>query len=198
LGRLSVLCPGLAVFIVPPTRDGVRHTVVTDAVDDFKKRGVLIRLEGVDDRTRATELVGRYLLASLEQVAEAMQVSADTQAQGISVSEPGGLRQPAGLNSRANCPARAPGPEATHALGIRVSSSIALTHFTDTEYGELGILSDIKSGPAYEIWVIDGQYGELNIPAVAEYIVEESPEHITLSLPKGFVEITTRGVAHEN
>ena len=63
LGRLSVLYPGLEVWIVPPALGGVRHSFVTEATDDFKKRGVLIRLEGVEDRTQATELVGRYLLA---------------------------------------------------------------------------------------------------------------------------------------
>ncbi|MCL2750811.1 MAG: hypothetical protein FWE96_07445, partial [Coriobacteriia bacterium] len=68
MGRLSVLYPGLEVWIVPPTRDGVRRSTVIEAIDDFKKRGVLIRLEGVEDRTQATELVGRYLLVQRDGV----------------------------------------------------------------------------------------------------------------------------------
>jgi len=171
----------------------VRQTVVTEAVDDFKKRGVLIRLEGVDDRTQATELTGRYLLAHTEQVAEAMQVSVDTVARGISVPETGGLLKSAGLNSQANYPERAPGPEATQALSFRVSSNVPMTHFTDVAYGDLGVLDSMKPGPAYEIWIISGPYGELEIPAVDEYIEEETPEQITLNLPRGFIEITTKG-----
>jgi len=181
-GRLSVLYPGLKVWIVPPTLRGVRCTMVTEAIDDFKKRGVLIRLEGVDDRTQATELVGRYLMCH-----------GDVRPCENSLSF-------AGLTGESKTPQV--NNEFADQVGERqrlfTQSDISTTHFTDIEYGDLGFLQDLKPGPAYEIWVIDGQYGELNIPAVAAYIVEESPEQTTLSLPKGFIEITTRGAAHED
>ena len=162
-GRLSVLYPGLEVWIVPPTLRGVRSTVITEAIDDFKKRGVLIRLEGIEERTQATELVGRYLLARTEQIKEATLIAGEEDGNDDDTVAPAGPEQPL----------LTPG-----------------TSFTDTAYGNLGILDSIKPGPAYQIWVIDGPYGQLDIPAVAEYILEEGVEQVTLTLPRGFIEIT--------
>jgi len=161
LGRLSVLHPGLEVWIVPPTLDGVRHSFVTEATDDFKKRGVLIRLEGIDDRTKATELVGRHLLAPVD------------------MAHGDGSCEPSKWLTR------------TVPMSHKLEQSFPLT-FTDADYGSLGTLEEIKPGPAYDIWVILGPYGLLEIPAVDEYILEESAEQIKLSLPKGFIEITAQ------
>jgi len=163
MGRLSVLYPGLEVWVVPPVLDGVRHTVVTEASDDFKKRGVLIRLEGIDERTQATELVGRYLLAHTSQIEEAAQM--------------------------ADCGFDAEDDTAA-AMGVGLSLLTPGTAFTDVAYGNLGILDSVKPGPAYKIWVIDGPFGQLEIPAVDEYILEEDIEQVTLTLPRGFIEMT--------
>jgi len=183
LGRLSVLCPGLEVWIVPPTREGVRRTMVTEAIDDFKKRGVLIRLEGVNDRTHATELVGRYLLChedarQCENSLSFAGLTGESKTSHVNNGFAGQYADQVGAGERQE---------------LFVKPDVSGTHFTDAVYGSLGVLHDIKPGPAYEIWVIDGPYGELDIPAVDEYILEESPEQITLSLPKGFIEITTKG-----
>jgi 16S rRNA processing protein RimM len=60
----------------------------------------------------------------------------------------------------------------------------------------LGTLQEVKPGPAYDIWVIDGPYGELEIPAVADYIAQQGAEQITLSLPRDFIEMTGNPHAH--
>ncbi|MDR1358901.1 MAG: hypothetical protein LBJ48_06070, partial [Coriobacteriales bacterium] len=140
----------------------VRHTAVTLAQDDFKKRGVLIRLEGVESRTQASRLTGRYLLACIEQ-AEAAVRRNSLEYDGESAGDSG--------------------------------ESLEGKLFIDTAYGNLGCLDAIKTGPAYAIWVVDGPYGRLEIPAVDTYIVEDEPGQTTLSLPPGFIEITGTGHA---
>ena len=178
LGRLSVLRPGLEVWIVPPTMEGTRHTTVTEARDDFKKHGVLVSLEGIDDRTKATEVIGRYLLASKEQVAMATQLldstyDYDDESRGEAEETPDTL-----LNTG----------DSVWRAQDRGLKSIA---FFDTKKGDLGCLESIKPGPAYDIWVIEGPYGRLEIPAVDDYVSSEDDECITLTLPQGFIEIVT-------
>ncbi|MCL2808274.1 MAG: hypothetical protein FWD27_09030 [Coriobacteriia bacterium] len=179
LGRLSVLRPGLEVWIVPPTLNGVRQTMVTEAIEDFKKRGVLIRLKGVEDRTQATELIGRSLLARLEQRNAAVMIDDD--------EDEGLYREATSI--------------APHQRGNPGAVSVG-THFVDTTYGDLGILEDIKAGPAYEVWVISGSYGILEIPAVDAYVASAisvaaetaaaaaDGRALRLALPKGFIEMT--------
>ncbi len=167
-GGLSVLYPGLEVWIVPPVCEGVRHTTVVEVQDDFKKHGVLIRLKGVADRTQATRLIGRYLLAHSEQIDTATQLLDYGFDEGSEEVAPSSPREHSMIQEGAL--------------------------FLDTFYGILGRLDSIKPGPAYDIWVIDGPYGRLEIPAVDDYIsketAEETVEEVTLSLPRGFVEIT--------
>ena len=69
------------------------------------------------------------------------------------------------------------------------------TTFIDSAYGSLGQLISINPGPAYDIWVVEGSYGHLEIPAVDEYLVQEDGGTNTvvhLALPPGFIEITGR------
>ena len=60
---------------------------------------------------------------------------------------------------------------------------------SDTEHGVLGTVVDVLETKAGLIWVLDGDYGEVLIPAVDEYVVEETDEGFLLDLPKGLVEL---------
>lgn len=198
MGGLSILCPGLEVWVVPPTLEGVRHTVVLEAQDNFKKHGALISLDGVDDRTRASELIGRYLLAATEQVEAAVRLS-DSQPD----EEGEGL--PASLSKQAD----GEGKDVASAALPRQAKIAEGVSFVDEAYGDLGHLDSIKPGPAYDIWVVEGPHGRLEIPAVAEYLAaelvggsvrmgeagradagERTGEAVRLSLPYGFIETT--------
>ena len=148
LGDCSVLCPGMELWIVPPLLRGIRRTTVIEAQDDFKKHGVLITLEGVNDRTQASELAGRYLLASIEQVKAASQ-----------------LLDPS-FDSGSNA-------ELLSSLSER-ATEMKGTVFFDASYGDLGVLDSIKPGPAYDLWVVEGPYGHLEIPAVDDYRVVDA------------------------
>ena len=167
LGRLSVLRPGLEVWIVPPAQSGVRHTSVTEVLRNQHKSGVVLSLEGITDRAQASELTGRYLLARIADCTHTATEPPDDKE--LSQLENGEYEESS------------------------LSSVVPGTAFIDTQYGTLGVLQIIKPGPAYDIWVIDGSYGELEIPAVEDYITDEQTDHITLTLPKGFIEITAGG-----
>lgn len=146
MNGLSVLHTGLKVWIVPPPLEGVRHTHITELKPH--KQGVLLSLSGIRNKSEASKLIGRYLLAPSNQAL----------------------------------------PSITHKDAC--SEELSEVLFSDTAYGELGKLRELKSGPAYEIWVVEGPYGQLEIPAVTEYIVEENSKNIVLTLPRGFIEAT--------
>jgi 16S rRNA processing protein RimM len=77
-------------------------------------------------------------------------------------------------------------------VGAAIGRPPATINFTDCNHGNLGQLVRIDKTPAYELWVVDGPHGELLIPAVEEYLVEVTPELITLNLPKGFLDINKK------
>lgn len=171
LGGLSVLYPGLEVWIVPPMLEGIRHTFITEVVDHPHKQGVTIRLEGVDGRDQTKDLAERYLLARTEDLIEEepdFDEDADDEDGFFDDFEEGESSDE-------------PMPSASAArLGMQ---------FTDTTQGELGVLIQIKPGMQYNTWVIEGPFGLLDIPAVDAYIAKSDATTITLTLPKGFIEI---------
>ena len=59
----------------------------------------------------------------------------------------------------------------------------------DRQEGELGTLDSIFSTAAHEIYVVNGRYGEVLIPAVAQFIVEVDlvAGQILFDLPEGLV-----------
>lgn len=168
VGELSVLRPELEVWVVPPALEGVRHTTIAGVRLDKHKSGVLLNLEGVDDRTEAGKLVERYLLAKTEDLA-------------LNKSER------TNLYSDEHSSFDEPYEEELEAFAL-----VPGTHFVDTNSGPLGILESTKSGPAYDIWVVQGSLGTLEIPAVDAYVESISQKEVRLSLPAGFIEITSQ------
>lgn len=60
----------------------------------------------------------------------------------------------------------------------------------DTEHGSLGEITEVLVGPTQNVWVIDGSFGRVMMPAVDEFIVEAPVEGpITVSIPQGLLRL---------
>lgn len=60
----------------------------------------------------------------------------------------------------------------------------------DTEHGSLGEITEVLVGPTQNVWVIDGSFGQVMMPAVDEFIVEAPVEGpITVSMPQGLLRL---------
>lgn len=58
----------------------------------------------------------------------------------------------------------------------------------DATLGDLGSISAVMSGPAQDVWEIQGPYGTVLVPAVPEFLVQADDDLITMDLPSGLVE----------
>lgn len=60
----------------------------------------------------------------------------------------------------------------------------------DVEHGSLGEITEVLVGPTQNVWVIDGSFGQVMMPAVDEFIVEAPVEGpITVSIPQGLLRL---------
>lgn len=60
----------------------------------------------------------------------------------------------------------------------------------DTEHGSLGEISEVLVGPTQNVWVIEGPFGQVLMPAVDEFIKEAPAEgSITVSIPQGLLRL---------
>ena len=62
----------------------------------------------------------------------------------------------------------------------------------DAAYGDIGRIVDVLETLAHDIWVVDGPYGEVLVPAVDEFVTrypEEGEDTILVDLPNGLVEL---------
>jgi len=59
----------------------------------------------------------------------------------------------------------------------------------DLRHGAIGRLDDLFTTPAHPIYVVNGSYGEVLIPAVGQFIIEIDLEHrrMTVDLPAGLI-----------
>ena len=61
----------------------------------------------------------------------------------------------------------------------------------DERYGELGAIVELIDTPAHEVWVIEGPYGEVLVPAVEEFVLdvgEDTALPIRTRIPDGLVD----------
>lgn len=58
----------------------------------------------------------------------------------------------------------------------------------DVRLGAIGAIEEVMQGPANDVWVVEGPYGEVLVPVV-EHVVASVPEAgpIVVSLPNGLV-----------
>lgn len=60
----------------------------------------------------------------------------------------------------------------------------------DVEHGSLGEITEVLVGPTQNVWVIEGSFGQVMMPAVDEFIIEAPVEGpITVSIPQGLIRL---------
>lgn len=60
----------------------------------------------------------------------------------------------------------------------------------DVEHGSLGEITEVLVGPTQNVWVIEGYFGQVMMPAVDEFIIEAPAEGpITVSIPQGLLRL---------
>ena len=58
----------------------------------------------------------------------------------------------------------------------------------DEVHGDLGAISDVMVGSAQDVWVVEGPYGEVLIPAVEEFVLGRDEDGtIVVRVPDGIV-----------
>lgn len=71
-------------------------------------------------------------------------------------------------------------------FGLVNTSLLVGREVRDTEHGSLGEITEVLVGPTQNVWVIEGSYGQIMMPAVDEFIHEAPVEGpITVSIPQG-------------
>lgn len=58
---------------------------------------------------------------------------------------------------------------------------------TDVRLGVLGSIEEVMRGPAQDVWVVRGPYGEVLVPVVDEVVLSHEGDPIEVDLPGGLV-----------
>lgn len=59
----------------------------------------------------------------------------------------------------------------------------------DERWGDIGTIAEVMQGPANDVWVVEGRYGEVLVPVVEHVVLmvdEDGP--IRTSIPQGLIE----------
>jgi 16S rRNA processing protein RimM len=60
----------------------------------------------------------------------------------------------------------------------------------DEAHGCIGTIVEQRVGKAQTIWVVDGAFGEVLIPAVNDFVLARDESSVTVALPEGLLELT--------
>ncbi|MDR0499772.1 MAG: hypothetical protein LBG97_00785 [Coriobacteriales bacterium] len=60
---------------------------------------------------------------------------------------------------------------------------------SDVRFGDVGVIVQERDNIAQLLWVVDGEYGEVLIPAVEELIVSSTEDEVIVNLPDGLLEL---------
>ncbi|MDR0888744.1 MAG: hypothetical protein LBM21_02470 [Coriobacteriales bacterium] len=170
----SDLYVGQDVWIVPPTSRGIRHTTIED-ISDYA-----IKLAGVDDRSSAYELQGKYLLAACSDVRHG---DGSCGVQTASSCEPPSATS-SSCEPQSGCAGslfvRTPQePSPWHAT-VRPATRV----YDKNEY--VGDIDYVEQTPAHPMLILkDGAM----IPYVDDFIVKTTEDAIYMDLPSGLLEI---------
>ena len=135
-----MLREGLEVCVVPPALKGPRVRVVREA--DAGRTGQLVRLEGVNDINGASRLVGKVLLARIDDLPED--------------------------------------------LAMRDVDALLGREVVDDCHGPLGTLAEVMVGPANDVWVVRGDYGEILLPVIDAVVLDVPSEGaLRVRVPEG-------------
>ena len=74
-------------------------------------------------------------------------------------------------------------------VALRDAEALLDREVVDNLLGYLGTISEVMVGPANDVWVIDGPFGEVLVPVVDEVVVEvPDAGPIIVSVPSGLVD----------
>lgn len=75
-------------------------------------------------------------------------------------------------------------------FGLVNTSLLVGREVLDKEHGSLGEITEVLVGPTQNVWVIEGSYGQIMMPAVDEFINEAPDEGpISVSIPHGLLRL---------
>ena len=160
---------GLRLWVIPPATSLVRETRVQSARENGA--ALLFKLAGVDDAATAQRLVGRYLLVLAEDCPDLADLQDED---GDDAWRTGEHRGHGGPGERGTSGGQA------RALGLQV---------WDRTLGLVGTIVEEQVGFAQTLWVVEGPFGEVLIPAVSELIDRRDDTTVFMDLPKGLVEL---------
>ena len=139
-----MLREGMRVALVPPELGSDRWLVVESA--DEGVTGQLVGFVGVDEIGVAEALVGRHVLARIDDLPDDVML---------------------------------------HDVEALLDRAVR-----DAELGELGTIVEVMVGPANDVWVIEGTYGEVMLPVVPEVVTDVPPSGpIVVRAPRGTVDV---------
>lgn len=82
------------------------------------------------------------------------------------------------LAARADLPEDLVLRDAAEAVGLPIE---------DVTLGPIGSVVEVLEGPVQDVWVVDGPFGEVLVPAVEELLVDIDDERVLFDLPEGLV-----------
>ena len=180
------LRPNSTLHIVPPLLEGVRVTRIVS--ERGTEQAPWLRLEGVNDRNAATLLIGRYLLADVEDCLDQTQADVLFSGRGGSEREwPGALG------------ASATGADATTGgwLGRRrvqpandwlPPEAVGLEVF-DKANGFIGTIVEESRATPQILWTLQGPFGQVLLPAVEAFIKSFDDRSVQVQIPSGLLEL---------
>ena len=141
-GLPPLLEEGLTVAVVPPALKGRRSLAVREA--SGTGAGQLVSFEGVSDIGAAQKLVGKHLLAAVDDL-----------------------------------------PDDFARMDL---AQIVGREVMDTRLGLIGEVTEVLVGPTQDVYVIEGPFGEVMVPAVDAFIADVPTEGaIVCTLPDSMV-----------
>ena len=158
---LHLLRPQAMLFIVPPSFSGVRQTQIISSRDSTNNSWVM--LDEVTDRAKATELIGRYLLADESDISDGF-------AQDNQLNEPKGIFR--------HFPVQENIPK--DALGKEVY---------DEELGYIGVIVEESRLTPQILWTLEGKNGQVLIPAVEAFVKSWDEHNVYVAIPAGLLEL---------
>lgn len=140
----SVITNGFEVCIVPPALKGDRWLEVDTISGDAS--GYLIHFYDVDDINEASKLVGKTILADVDDLDEE--------------------------------------------FFLRDFDYLIDREVHDTKLGFIGSLTEIMTGPANDVWVVEGKLGEVLLPVIEDVVLEfiDEAKPIVVDVPLGLNE----------
>jgi 16S rRNA processing protein RimM len=154
------LRPNAQLWVVPPSLEAERQTRIIS--ERGSRELPWLFLEGINDRNSASVLIGRYLLAADEDLLIDDNVLDQNTQQTEQQQD----------NSQLGLP--------VPALGRTVS---------DDQHGLIGTIIEVSEVTPQTLWVVEGPYGQVLIPAVADFVVSWDADNILVELPAGLVEL---------